>query len=55
MTASDSAFDSRGWFFRDKLSDETIAETKGLRNVAMATNFGTKIAITQWLCLNNSD
>ena len=55
MTSSDSAFDSRGWFFRDKLSDENIAEIEGLRDVAMATNFGTKIAITQWLHLNDSD
>ena len=26
-----------------------------LRDVAMATNFGTKIAITHWLCVNDSD
>jgi len=32
--------------FRVKLSDEDIAEIKFLTVVAMATNFGTKIAIT---------
>jgi len=39
-------FDSTGGFFGVKLSDEDIADFKVLRNVAMATNFGTKIAIT---------
>ena len=29
-----------------KLSNEDIAETEGLRDVAMATDFGIKIAIT---------
>jgi len=29
-----------------QLSNERIAEIEGLRDVAMATNFGTKIAIT---------
>jgi len=29
--------------FRVKLSNEDIAEIGGLRDVAMATNFGTKI------------
>jgi len=29
-----------------KLSSEDIPEIEGLRDVAMATNFGTKIAIT---------
>jgi len=28
------------------LSNEDILEIEGLRDVAMATNFGTKIAIT---------
>jgi len=28
------------------LSDDDIAEIEGLRDVAMATNFGTKVAIT---------
>jgi len=37
-----------------KLSDEDIAEIQCLRAVAVATNFGTKIAIN-WLCVNDSD
>jgi len=41
MIASDMLFDSR-----DKFSDEDIAEIEFLRVIAMATNFGTKIAIT---------
>jgi len=41
MTASDSLFDSIGV----KLLNEDIADIEGLTNVAMATNFGTKIAI----------
>jgi len=36
------------------LSDEDIAEIERLRVVAMATSFGTKIAI-RWLCVNDSD
>ena len=32
--------------FRGKLSNEDIAEIEGLRDVAMATKFGTKIAIS---------
>jgi len=32
-----------------KLSNEDIAEIGGPRDVAMATNFGTKIAITGFL------
>ena len=43
MIASDTLFDSRG---RVKLSNEDIAEIECQRVVAMATNFGTKIAIT---------
>ena len=35
-----------GWVFGIKLSNENIAEIEGLRDVAMATNFGTKSAIT---------
>ena len=31
------------------LSDEDIPEIEGLRDVAMATNFGNKIAITGFL------
>jgi len=37
-----------------KLSDEDISEIKCLRVVAMATNFGTIIAIN-WLCVNDID
>ena len=44
--ASDTMFDSRGWVFGVNLSDEDIAEIECLWVVAMATNFGTKIAIT---------
>ena len=36
MIASDTLFDSRGRFFRDKLSNEDIAEIDGVRDVAMA-------------------
>jgi len=54
MIASDTLFDSRGGCFGVKLSDEDIAEIKCLRVVAIATNFGTKIAIS-WLCVNASD
>jgi len=35
------------------LSNEHIAEIKGLRDIAMATNFRTKIAITGFV--NDSD
>jgi len=54
MIGSDTLFDSTGWVFGVKLSDEDIAEIKCLRVVAMATNFGTKIAIN-WRCVNDSD
>jgi len=37
------------------LSDEDMAEIECLRVVAMATNFGTKIAIINWLCVNDSE
>ena len=40
MTASDTQFDSRGWVFGVKLSDEDIADFDFLRDVAMATIFG---------------
>jgi len=46
MIASDTQFDSRGGF-----SDEDI---ECQRVVAMATNFGIKIAIN-WLCVDDSD
>jgi len=35
----------QGQVFGVKLSNEDIAEIEGLRDVAMANNFGTKIAI----------
>jgi len=40
MIASDTLFDSRGWVFGIKLSDEDIVEIEWPRVVAMATNFG---------------
>ena len=52
MIASDTQFDSRGGFSGVKLSDEDIAEIECQRVVAMATNFGTKIAINS---VDNSD
>ena len=54
MIASDTQFDSTGWVFGVKLFDEDIAEIECQRDVAMTTNFGTKIAIN-WLCMDNSD
>ena len=36
----------QGCVFGVKLSNEDITEIEGLRDVAMATNFGTKIVIT---------
>jgi len=54
MTASDTQFDSREWVFGVKLSDEDIAQIKCQRVVAMATNFGTKIAINR-LCVDDID
>jgi len=44
MIASDTLFDSSGWVFGNKLSNEDIAEIEGLRDVAIATNFGTALA-----------
>jgi len=35
-----------------KLSDEDIAEIQCLRVVAMATNFGTEIAVTGFVTLS---
>jgi len=46
MTASDSLFDSKGRFSGSSYPMKTIAEIEGLRDIAMATNFGTKGAIT---------
>jgi len=44
IIASDKLFDSVVGFFGDNLSNEDIAEIEGLRDVAMATNFGTTLA-----------
>ena len=52
MIASDTLFDSRGWLFGAKLSDEDIVNFEVLRDVAMAStvwlsmgyNFGCMIA-----------
>jgi len=49
IIASGTLFDSRGGFLGVKLSDEDIADLEVLRNVAMATNFGTKVAITDFM------
>jgi len=47
MIASETLFDSRrALVFVNKLSNGDIAEIDGLRDVAMATNFWTEIAIT---------
>ena len=43
MTASDMLFDCTGGF-SGTISNEGIAEIEGLRDVAMATNFGTALA-----------
>jgi len=40
MIASDTLFDSRGWVFGVKLSNEDIAVFEVLKDVAMATIFG---------------
>jgi len=45
VVASDTLFDSRGWGFGDKLSDEHRADILALRDVAMATVFGTILAV----------
>ena len=42
MTASDTLFDSRGGFSGTSYPMKT--EIEGLRDVAMATNFGTALA-----------
>jgi len=46
MIASDTLFDSRGWIFGVKLSEENIADTECLSIIAIATNFWTKIAMS---------
>jgi len=48
MAASDLLFESRGRFSGSSYPID-IAEIKGLRDIAMATNFATKIAITGFL------
>jgi len=40
MIASDTLFDSRGWVFGVKLSDEDINDFEVLRDVAMAAIVG---------------
>jgi len=45
MIANDRLFDFNGGFFGVKQSDEDIDEIQCLRVVALATNFGTKVAI----------
>ena len=53
-SSSNTLFDSLGWVFGVKLSDEDIAEIERLRVVVMATYFGTNIAIN-WLYVDDSD
>jgi len=53
MIAVDTQFDSRGGFSESSYPMKT-AEIECQRVVAMATNFGTKIAIN-WLCVDDSD
>jgi len=45
VIASGTIFDSREWVFGIALSDEDIADFEVLRDVTMATNSRTKIAI----------
>jgi len=54
VAASDSLFDSRGRFSGSRYPVKT-AEIESLRDVSIATNFGTKIAITGFVCMNDSD
>ena len=53
MRASDTLFDSRGGFWGSGYPMKTV-EIECPRVVAMATNFGTKVAIN-WLCVNDSN
>jgi len=46
VISSGTIFDSKGWVFGIKLSDEDIADFEVLRDVTMAINYGTEIAIT---------
>jgi len=52
MIASDTQFDSRGGYSGSSYPMKTQIECQ--RVVAMATNFGTKIAIN-WLCVDDID
>ena len=52
MIASDTLFDSRGWVFGVKLSDE--ADFEVLRDVAMATIFGFLYMGSHWRHLKNT-
>ena len=53
MIASDTLFNARGGF-RGQAIRKNIAEIECLGVVAIASNFGTKIAIS-WLCVNDSE
>ena len=54
MIASDTLFDSRGWVFGVKLSDEDTADFEVLRDVAMATIFAFYIWGAHWRHLKNT-
>ena len=49
MIASDTLCLILGWVCGVKVSDEDIAKIECLKVVAMATSFGTKIAVTGFL------
>jgi len=53
MIASDMLFDYRGGFSGSSYAMKTQPRSS-VRTVAIATNFGTKVAIN-WLCVNDSD
>jgi len=53
IIANDMLFDSRGEFSGSSYPMKT-AEIECLRVIAVAINFGNKIAIN-WLCVNDSD
>jgi len=54
MIASDTLFDSRGWVFGVKLSDEDIADFEVLRDVAMAIIFVFLYMGAHWRYLKNT-
>jgi len=54
VIASDTLFDSRGWVFGVKLSDEDIADFEVLRDVAMATILAFYIWGAHWRHLTNT-